>query len=122
MAKILAVDDDPVILRLLEVNLGMEGHDVDTAGDGEEALERLAAFKPDLVLLDIMMPKKDGWEVCQEIKADPVFSDVPVVFLSARARGADIDRGTELGAAAYVTKPFDPVDLVDLVNELVAPA
>ncbi len=117
-AKVLAVDDDPVIQRLLQVNLEMEGYEVELAGDGEEALERVRSFRPDIVLLDIMMPKKDGWEVCAAIKSDPELGRTPVVFLSARAQDSDLERGTGLGADAYITKPFDPIDLLDLVAEL----
>ncbi len=119
MAKVLAVDDDPVIQRLLQVNLEMEGYDVQLASDGEEALEKVRSFRPDLVLLDVMMPKKDGWQVCEEIKADPRLEGTPVVFLSARAQDSDIQRGADLGVEAYVTKPFDPIDLVELVAELI---
>lgn len=119
MAKVLAVDDDPVIQRLLQVNLEMEGYEVELASDGEEALEKVRSFGPDLVLLDVMMPKKDGWQVCQEIKADPDTQDIPVVFLSARAQDSDVQKGADLGVEAYVTKPFDPIDLVELVAELI---
>ena len=119
MAKVLAVDDDPVIQRLLQVNLEMEGYEVELASDGEEALEKVRSFQPDLVLLDVMMPKKDGWQVCQEIKSDPDIEDIPVVFLSARAQDSDIQKGADLGVEAYVTKPFDPIDLVELVAELI---
>lgn len=118
MAKVLAVDDDPVIQRLLQVNLEMEGHEVQVASDGEQALERARVFQPDVVLLDVMMPKKDGWQVCAAMKADPALEHIPVVFLSARAQDADVQKGAELGVAEYVTKPFDPIDLVELVNKL----
>lgn len=118
--RVLAVDDDPVIQRLLQVNLEMEGFDVELAADGAEALERMRASAPDLVLLDVMMPELDGWAVCEAMKADPSLADVPVIFLSARAQDVDIERGTGLGAAAYITKPFDPIDLVALVEELIA--
>lgn len=118
MAKVLAVDDDPVIQRLLQVNLEMEGFDVELASDGEEALDKARSFRPDVVLLDVMMPKKDGWQVCAEMKADPDLAEIPVVFLSARAQDADVQKGADLGVAAYVTKPFDPIDLVELVEEL----
>ena len=117
-AKVLAVDDDPVIQRLLQVNLEMEGYEVALAGDGVEALEQARAFRPDLVLLDIMMPRKNGWQVLAELKGDEDLKHIPVVFLSARAQDDDLQRGTELGAEAYITKPFDPIDLLDLVAEL----
>ena len=117
--KVLAVDDDPVIQRLLEVNLEMEGYEVRLASDGVEAVEVAREFLPDLILLDVMMPNKDGWEACADIKQDPNLADTPVIFLSARAQDADIERGTELGAAAYITKPFDPIDLLELIAELI---
>lgn len=115
--RVMAVDDDPTIRRLLQVNLEMEGYDVVLAADGEEAMERVREFMPALVVLDIMMPKKDGWTVCEEMKSDDELKDIPVVFLSARAQDADIQRGEALGAA-YMTKPFDPFDLLELVAEL----
>ncbi len=118
MTKVLAVDDDPVIQRLLQVNLEMEGYDVELASDGEEAIARVKSFGPDIVLLDIMMPKKDGWQVCEAIKGDPATKHIPVVFLSARAQDADVQRGNKIGAEAYITKPFDPIDLLDLVADL----
>ncbi len=117
--RVLAVDDDPVIQRLLEVNLEMEGYEVQLASDGLQAVEAARSFRPHVILLDVMMPNMDGWEACATIKQDPELADIPVVFLSARAQDADIERGTELGAAAYITKPFDPIDLLDLVAELV---
>lgn len=118
MARVLAVDDDPVIQRLLQVNLEMEGYEVELAADGEEALTKVRSFKPEIILLDIMMPKKDGWQVCAELKEDSEFEAVPIVFLSARAQDADVQRGTDLGADAYITKPFDPIDLLELVADL----
>jgi DNA-binding response OmpR family regulator len=118
VARILAVDDDPTILRLLQVNLEMEGHDVVTAEDGHQALEALRAERPEVVLLDVMMPGLDGWQVCERIRADAEVAHTPVVFLSARAQESDLVRGTEVGADAYVTKPFDPLALVELVERL----
>ena len=122
MARVLAVDDDPVIQRLLQVNLEMEGYEVETASDGVEALEKVRSFAPDLVLLDVMMPRKDGWQVCAEMRDDPALGAIPVIFLSARAQDADMQKGTDLGASYYVTKPFDPIELLDLVAELTAGA
>lgn len=117
--RVLAVDDDPVIQRLLEVNLEMEGYEVRLAGDGNEAVAVARDFLPHVILMDVMMPNKDGWQACADLKADPDLAHIPVVFLSARAQDADIKQGTELGASAYVTKPFDPIDLLDLVAELI---
>ncbi len=119
-ARILVVDDDQVIQQLLRVNLELEGYAVEVAADGEEALRAFAAFRPALVLLDIMMPKLDGWEVSRRLKEHPDGAAVPIVLLSARAQQADVERGNELGVAAYVTKPFDPISLLDLVAGLLA--
>ena len=117
--RILVADDDPVILRLLQVNFGLEGFEVESASQGEEALERaLAGSPPDIILLDVMMPGLDGWEVCRRLKQEERFVNTPIVFLSARAQEEDRKRGLELGVAAYVTKPFDPGRLVDLVHRL----
>jgi DNA-binding response OmpR family regulator len=119
-ARILVVDDDRVIQQLLKVNLELEGYAVEVADDGEEALSQFEIFQPDLVLLDIMMPRLDGWEVCRRLKAGVDSSRVPIVLLSARAQDADVQRGTELGVAAYVTKPFDPISLLDLIADIIA--
>jgi DNA-binding response OmpR family regulator len=116
--RVLVVDDDRVIQELLRVNLELEGYQVETASDGEEALVRFEEFRPRLVLLDIMMPKLDGWQVARRLKAGEAGRDVPIVMLSARAQDADTDRGGEVGVAAYVTKPFDPILLLDLIAEL----
>ncbi|HEX9774282.1 MAG TPA: response regulator [Actinomycetota bacterium] len=114
------VDDDRVIQQLLEVNLELEGYTVAKADDGEDAIKRVHEFKPDLVLLDVMMPKVDGREACRRIKADPATAHIPVIFLSARAQEMDVSSGLELGAAAYLTKPFDPVDLLEAVKKVLA--
>jgi CheY-like chemotaxis protein len=117
--RVLVVDDDRVIQQLLEVNLELEGYVVaGTASDGEQAVQMAADLKPDLILLDIMMPKLDGLEVCRRLKADPVLRTIPVVLLSARAQDLDIREGLEIGADAYLTKPFDPVELLDIVGRL----
>jgi DNA-binding response OmpR family regulator len=120
MATVLVVDDDPVIRRLLEVNLEMEGYDVVPAGDGQEALDAMRANDVALVLLDVMMPNVDGWETRRQMLADPDLEEIPVIFLSARAQDADKQRGSELGGTAYVTKPFDPIELLELVGEVLS--
>ena len=120
MATVLAVDDDDVIRGLLQVNLEMEGHDVMTAVDGRDALEKVAQRRPDLILLDVMMPNVSGWEVVEQLKADAGTRDIPIIFLSARAMETDIRKGMELGVDRYVTKPFDPIDLMELVSTLLA--
>jgi len=118
--RVLVVDDDPIILRLLQLNLELEGHEVETAADGREALDRVNALEPDLILLDVMMPEIDGFRVCEELRAHDRTRDIPVVFLSAKAQASDIERGTAVGGDAYVTKPFDPQELVELIERLVA--
>lgn len=118
MARVMAVDDDPVIRNLLEVNLEMEGHEVVTAVDGRDALDKIHADPPDLILLDVMMPNVDGWQVARELKGDPVTRRIPLVFLTARAMEADVRKGTEIGVESYVTKPFDPIELMRLIDRL----
>ena len=120
VARVMVVDDDHVIRGLLEVNLEMEGHEVVTAVDGRDALDQVSCEAPDLLLLDVMMPNVNGWQVAETLKADPSTRSIPIVFLSARAMEADVRKGTELGVEAYVTKPFDPIDLMDLVGRLLA--
>ena len=118
-ARILVVDDDQVIQQLLKVNLELEGYAVEVASDGEEALVLFDRFQPDLVLLDIMMPKLDGWEVARRL-AGTAGGPVPIVLLSARAQESDVQKGNDLGVAAYVTKPFDPIQLLHLVAGIIA--
>jgi len=120
VGRILVADDDPVILRLLEVNFTLEGFEVELAGRGEEALDKAQEGGFDLILLDVMMPGLDGWQVCERLKADPLTADIPVVFLSARTQEQDRARGFGLGVAAYVTKPFDPDELIELARKLVS--
>jgi CheY-like chemotaxis protein len=115
---ILIADDDPTIIKLLQVNLEMEGYDVLTAFDGQDALEKATEQRPDLILLDIMMPRLDGWATQEALAATPGLAEVPVVFLSARAQQADLRRGYEAGVAEYVTKPFDPTALLDIIAQI----
>lgn len=114
----LVVDDDPQVLGLLRLNFEMEGYDVSCAADGTEALEVVARDNPDLVVCDIMMPGIDGLEVVRRLRADPATADLPVVVLSAKAMRSDLRAGMEAGADEYVTKPFDPVELIDVVGRL----
>jgi DNA-binding response OmpR family regulator len=117
-ATILVVDDDPVILQLLQVNFEMEGFIVITAADGREGVDRTRADRPDIVVSDVMMPKMSGIELVAELKADPATANIPVLLLTAKAQQADIGAGIDAGADDYVTKPFEPLDLVDRVNRL----
>ncbi|HVL64453.1 MAG TPA: response regulator [Actinomycetota bacterium] len=118
--RILVCDDDPVILRLLEVNLELEGYDVIAARHGAEAVDLATQNPPDLVILDIMMPRMDGYEACEAIKAQDATRDVPVIFLSAKAQQSDVEKGRRYGVAEYLTKPFDPSELLEIVERLTA--
>ncbi len=113
---VLVVDDEVHIRRLIEVNLARAGYRIGTAGDGVEALEKIRAERPDLVVLDVMMPRMDGFELLRRLKSDPQLESVPVLMLTARAQDADIFRGWSGGADGYLTKPFNPFDLVTWVR------
>ena len=115
---VLAVDDERYIRRLVEVNLQRAGYRVSTAEDGVEALERIREERPDLVVLDVMMPRKDGMAVLKELKADPATADIPVVMLTAKAQDADVFRGWQEGANCYLTKPFNPMELLTFVKRI----
>ena len=117
--RILICDDDPVILRLLQVNLELEGYEVLQAHHGEEALEIASAELPDLIILDIMMPKLDGYQTAERLKSQDDTKEIPVVFVSAKAQQSDIEKGKSYGVADYLTKPFDPTDLLEIVERLV---
>jgi DNA-binding response OmpR family regulator len=120
VVRVLAVDDDPIILHLLQLNLELEGFEVLTAGDGLAGLEAIRRERPQVVLLDVMMPNLDGFQVCRSVRADddPSVAATPIVILSARAQRADVEAGMAAGADAYVTKPFDPLELVGIVDRL----
>jgi CheY-like chemotaxis protein len=117
--RVLVVDDDDVIRQLITVNLELEGFDVIAAVDGQDALDKVKEARPDVVTLDVMMPRVDGWEAAARLRADPETAHVKVVLLSARAQEADIQRGERIGVDAYLTKPFDPDELIDVVRRLV---
>ena len=119
-ATVLVVDDDPVILKLLEVNFEMEGFEVIRAADGAEGLERAREVLPDIVVLDVMMPRMTGYEVAKALREDNGTAHIPIIFVTARAQSSDVERGMELGVDDYVTKPFDPLDLIARVNTLLA--
>ena len=116
--KILAVDDERHIVRLIQVNLERAGFQVVTAYDGPEALKKVEAEKPDLIVLDIMMPRMDGFEVLKRLKAKPETSEIPVIMLTAKAQDADVFRGWSSGVSAYLTKPFNPIELVTFVKRI----
>ncbi|MGH7730423.1 MAG: response regulator [Candidatus Eiseniibacteriota bacterium] len=116
--RILVVDDEIYIVHILDFSLGMEGYEVITALDGEQALEKARVEKPDLIVLDIMMPKLDGYETCKILKAEPDTKDIPVILLSAKGRNVDQKIGFEVGADDYITKPFSPRKLVERINAI----
>ena len=115
----LVVDDDEVIRQLISVNLELEGFEVHTAVDGQDCLDTIKNVEPDVVTLDVMMPRLDGWETATRLREDPSLASVRVVLLSARAQEADLERGQRIGVDAYLTKPFDPDDLVATVRRLI---
>lgn len=117
---ILVVDDEPALLRLMEFVLSKQGHTMLTATNGEEALEKVRAERPDLVVLDIMMPKLDGYHVAEALRADPEVSHIPIIMLSAKAQEEDIERGMEAGVDVYITKPFAPDEFAGIVAEHLA--
>src|SRR5262249_28229754 len=116
--RILGVDDEIYIVHILDFSLGMGGYEVLTALAGEQALEKARNEKPDLIVLDIMMPKLDGYETCRRLKAEPETKDVPVILLSAKGRNVDQKVGFEVGADDYITKPFSPRKLVERINAI----
>jgi DNA-binding response OmpR family regulator len=117
-AKVLIADDEPNIVLSLEFLLRHSGYLVHTAADGDEALLRIAEFQPDLILLDIMLPRKNGFEVCETIRKNPRWNDLKVVMLTAKGRESEVTKGYALRADAYITKPFDTRDLLANVQRL----
>jgi two-component system alkaline phosphatase synthesis response regulator PhoP/two-component system response regulator VicR len=116
--KILAVDDEKHIVRLIQVNLERAGYEVVTAFDGVEALKKVAEERPDLIVLDVMMPQMDGFETLKNLKANPQTRDIPVIMLTAKAQDADVFRGWQSGVDCYLTKPFNPLELLTFVKRI----
>jgi DNA-binding response OmpR family regulator len=117
-ARVLVVDDDDVIRQLITVNLELEGFEVHTAVDGEDCLAKVKQVSPDVITLDVMMPRLDGWDTAARLREDPETAGLKLVLLSARAQEADKARGEGIGVDAYLTKPFDPDELVETVRRL----
>jgi DNA-binding response OmpR family regulator len=113
---VLVIDDDPVILELLRVNFEIEGFDVICASDGEQGLRMAQSEAPDVVISDIMMPRRDGLQLLNDLKSDPGTEDLPVILLSAKAQKSEVQQGLDMGADDYITKPFDPLELIDRLN------
>ncbi len=120
MAKVLVVDDEEHIVMILKDSLEFSGFQVVTAYDGLEALERVEKDQPELIVLDIGMPKLDGWEVCRRLKADPKTQDIPIIILTAYAQTSDKRKGVQLGADRFISKPCDLTYLVEEINALLA--
>src|SRR6185503_19660801 len=117
---ILVIDDEPYILRSLSYLLTREGYSVETASNGEEGLARVRELRPPLVFLDIMMPRMDGYEVCEQVKQDPALAGTYVIMLSAKGQQIDRERGLLGGADEYMTKPFSPRDIAKRVRAILA--
>lgn len=118
--KILLVDDEPHVIRSLKFVLEKQGYETDFADNGEDAVNKVREFRPDLILLDIMMPKKDGYDVCQEIKNDPDLKDTYVIILTAKGQERDRIKAFESHADEYITKPFSPSGLLSRLKELLS--
>ncbi len=116
--KILIADDEPNIVVSLEFLLKQKGHEVRVASNGEDALRAVGEFVPDLILLDVMMPRMSGYDVCQKVRENAAWNGVRIVMLSAKGRDVEVTKGMAVGADAYVTKPFSTKDLIAKVQEL----
>ncbi len=116
--RILIIEDEIEMVKLLRMRLEANGYDVLVAGDGQEGLDMAKREKPDLIILDLMLPKMDGFKVCGLIKSDTKYSHVPIIILSARGHESDVATCKELGAEVYITKPFEPRELLAKINSL----
>ncbi len=121
LGRVLVVDDSDVIRTLIAVNLEMEGFEVIQAADGQEALEKVIDVRPDVITIDVKMPRLDGFDTVERLRADPRTHDLKIAMVTACAQVDDLRRGEKIGVDAYVTKPFDPTALVRTVRELVEP-
>ena len=119
LGRVLVVDDSPVIRQLISVNLEMEGFEVITAVDGQDALEKILTAVPDVMTIDVKMPRLDGFETVARVRSDPRTAQLKVAMVTACAQDSDVQRGAEVGVDAFITKPFDPSNLVRTVRDLV---
>jgi two-component system, OmpR family, alkaline phosphatase synthesis response regulator PhoP len=122
MPRILAVDDEPNIVRLIEVNLTRHGYQVETANNGVQALEKIRANRPDMVVSDVMMPEMDGFELLSTIRRDPALESLPVIMLTAKTQDKNVMEGYSRGADMYLTKPFNPAELLAFVKRILQSA
>ncbi|GGK57258.1 hypothetical protein Ppa06_15480 [Planomonospora parontospora subsp. parontospora] len=118
LGKVLVVDDDEVIRQLIAVNLTLEGFQVETALDGQDCLDRVPDVRPDVITLDVMMPRLDGWTTAARLRGGDGTGHIKIVLITARAQEEDKRRGMEIGVDAYLTKPFDPAELIQVVRDL----
>lgn len=118
--RILVIDDDPRLIHIVSMFLDSEGHTIQTASNGAEGLELLKSFRPELVIVDVMMPDMDGTEVCRSIRADPEFGDIPVLLFTALSTAADVERARAAGATNMITKPYSLEGLKNVVNGALA--
>ncbi|MDI6873123.1 response regulator transcription factor [Candidatus Solincola sp.] len=116
--RVLVVDDDPMVTRLVRINLELENFEVEEAWDGKTAMRMMRENRPDLLVLDIMMPQMDGWEILKLVREDERLRDLPVVVLTAKVQEEDIARGWRMGADGYIVKPFNPVILADALRKV----
>jgi len=122
MKRILAVDDEPKVLAVIKKRLEFAGYEVITAADGPDGLQKARSERPDLIVLDLILPGLNGYQVCRLLKGDRGFSDIPVLMLTARSQEKDISEGLKAGADAYMTKPYDPEEFLAQVAKLLAQA
>jgi DNA-binding response OmpR family regulator len=116
--RILIADDEPNIVVSLEFLMKQRGYEVKVVGSGEEALAAVGEFAPDLILLDVMMPRMSGYDVCQRVRENPAWQGIRIIMLSAKGRDVEVSKGIAVGADAYVTKPFSTKDLIAKVGEM----
>jgi len=116
--RILVIDDEPELVKAVQIRVELAGYEVLVARDGQEGLEKARKEKPDLIILDLMLPKMDGYKVCGLLKADIRYSKIPIILFTARAQESDVKRGKEVGANVYITKPFEHQVLLDNIAEL----
>jgi CheY-like chemotaxis protein len=120
MARILIAEDEPDIRELVAFTLRFAGHEVTTTSNGEEAVQQASQVMPDLILMDVRMPKMTGYDACRVMKASPILKDIPVVFLSAKGQDSEIQSGLDAGAEEYLLKPFAPDQLTERVKAILA--
>lgn len=119
--RVVIVEDEPHIVLSLEIVLQRAGYETATAIDGDESLALIRRLRPDVVLLDIMLPRRNGYEVCQAIKSDPELRSIPVIMLSAKGQEVEILKGLELGASAYIAKPFGNAEVLEAIRAALEP-